>query len=159
MVVTTGRGTVVAAAPGTALVTGAAVAIRTPADYSVIAFGKEVVVAKSQDARKPSEAVVNDVLTLRGHGTTDVAGALQAAAIQLARSRAGLKIAVLLSDCRQTVDGDAVAAATALEELVIIAPSGDDEEARSLGARTGARIATVGGPSDVPRAIAEVLDR
>lgn len=143
----------------TSAVAAAAVAMRTPGDYSVIAFGKDAVVAKSQDGRKPSETVVNDVLTLRGHGTTDVAGALRAAAMQLSRSRAGRKITVLLSDCRQTVDGDVEAAAGGLDELVIIAPAGDDDEARSLGARTGARIAAVGGPSDVPRAIAEVLDR
>jgi len=143
----------------TSAVAAAAVAMRTPADYSVIAFGREVVVAKSQDAHKPSDAVVNDVLTLRGHGTTDVAAALHAAALQLSRSRAGRKIAVLLSDCRQTEDGDVEAAAGALDELVIIAPDGDDDEARALAGRIGARSATVSGPSDVPRAIAAVLDR
>ena len=103
--------------------------------------------------------VVTDVLALRGHGTTDLTGALFEAGRQLSRSRAGRKIAVLLSDCRQTEDGDVEAAAGALDELVIIAPDGDDDEARALAGRIGARSATVSGPSDVPRAIAAVLDR
>ena len=54
----------------------------------------------------PVEAVVDGVLALRGHGTTDLAGALAAAGQQLARSSAGRKITVLLSDCRATEPGD-----------------------------------------------------
>ena len=63
----------------------------------------------------------------------------------------------MLSDCRSTVDGDPVAAAKGLEELVIIAPEGDDEEAKAFAARTGARLVTVDGPSDVPEAITAAL--
>ena len=63
----------------TSAVAAAAVAWRSPEDYSVLAFGKDVVVAKSQDVYKDSERVVNDVLSLRGFGTTDLAGALQVA--------------------------------------------------------------------------------
>jgi Mg-chelatase subunit ChlD len=73
----------------TSAMAAAAVAWRNPADYSVIAFGKDVVVAKSQESAKGGEAVVNDVLALRGFGTTDLAGALRAAGEQLSRSRAG----------------------------------------------------------------------
>ena len=69
-------------------------------DYSVLAFGKNVVVAKGQQTPKPSDLVVNDVLSLRGFGTTDLAGALRVAGEQLARSRAGRKVTVVLSDCR-----------------------------------------------------------
>ena len=141
----------------TSAVAAAAVAWRSPADYSVLAFGKDVVVAKSQDVPKSAENVVSDVLTLRGFGTTDVAGALQAAALQLGRSRAGRRIAVLLSDCRATVAGDVETAARVLDELVIIAPAGDDDEAQKLAAAVGARITTVGGPSEIPEALAAVL--
>jgi Mg-chelatase subunit ChlD len=119
--------------------------------------GKDVVVAKSQDVPKSSDQVVNDVLTLRGFGTTDVAGALQAAHQQLSRSRAGRRITVLLSDCRSTVAGDVAAAARSLDELVILAPEGDDDEARKLATSVGARLATIAGPSDIPSALAQVL--
>lgn len=139
-------------------VAAAAVAWRCPSDYSVLAFGKDVVAAKSQDIEKSGERVVNDVLSLRGFGTTDLAGALRAAAQQLERSRAGRKITILLSDCRATVDGDPVAAAAGLSELLIIAPDGDDEEARAFARRTGAKLTTVSGPSAIADAIARILD-
>lgn len=142
----------------TAAVAAAAIACRTPDDYSVLAFAKDVVAAKSQDAPKPSERVVTDVLTLRGFGTTDVAGALRAAQEQLARSRAGRRMAVLLSDCRATVPGDTAAAARGLDELVIVAPAGDADEARALADAVGARFVTVSGPSDIPDALARALD-
>ena len=139
-------------------VAAAAVAWRSPADYSVLAFGKDVVAAKSQDVAKEGERVVNDVLSLRGFGTTDLAGALQAAAEQLSRSRAGRKVTILLSDCRATVDGDPVAAAAQAGELVVIAPEGDSDEAEAFARRTGARLTTISGPSQVAEAIAAVLE-
>lgn len=142
----------------TSAVTASAVAWRSPDDYSVLSFGKDVVAAKSQDQRKPNEAVVDAVLALRGFGTTDVAGALTAAAEQLRRSSAGRKIAVLLSDCRATEPGDAVAAAAGLDELVIVAPDGDSDEAEGLARRTGARFTTVAGPSTAAEALSAVLD-
>ena len=142
----------------TSAVAAAAVASRNPEDYSVIAFGKDVIVAKSQDVPKSPEKVVNDVLTLRGHGTTDVAGALAVARQQLERSRAGRKVAVLLSDCRATVEGNVEAAAGAVDELVIIAPEGDHDEAKVLAGRVGARLVTVSGPSEIPEVLARALE-
>jgi hypothetical protein len=142
----------------TAAVTASAVAFRAPDDYSVLSFGKDVVAAKSQDATKSSEEVVDAVLALRGFGTTDITGALRAAAEQLSRSRAGRKITVLLSDCRATVPGDAVAAASMLDELVVVAPETDSEDAFAFGIRTGARVTTVTGPSDAPASLARVFD-
>lgn len=142
----------------TAAVSAASVAWRAPGDYSVLSFGKEVVAAKSQDITKSNEAVVDAVLALRGFGTTDIAGALRAAADQLSRSTAGRKVAILLSDCRATVDGNAVAAAAGLDELVIVAPESDDEEAQELARETGARITTVSGPSEAADALTRVLD-
>ncbi len=142
----------------TAAVTAAAVAWRAPDDYSVLTFGKDVVAAKSQDVVKPGEAVVDAVLALRGFGTTDRAAAVMAAGDQLSRSAAGRKITILLSDCRATAPGDPVVAAALLDELVIVAPDGDDEEALLYAALTGARITTVAGPSDAAAALARVLD-
>ena len=150
----------------TSAVAAAAVAWRAPSDYSVLSFGKDVVAAKSHDATKSSEAVVDAVLALRGFGTTDVVRALDAATEQLSRSRAGRKIAVLLSDCRATAHGSGegesiaqvVAAARRVDELVIIAPEGDAETAEQLAAAAGCKITTVSGPSDAAAALARVLD-
>lgn len=139
-------------------VAASAVAWRAPDDYSVLTFGKDVVAAKSQDVARSNEMVVDSVLALRGFGTTDVAGALMAARDQLGRSTAGRKVTVLLSDCRATVDGDAAAAARGLDELVIVAPESDDDEAQELAAAVGAKITTVAGPSDAAAALTRVLD-
>lgn len=143
----------------TAAIASAAVAMRTPRDYSVLAFGGDVVAVKSQGADRSSERVVTDVLSLRGHGTTDLAGALRAAGEQLSRSAAARKITILLSDCRATVEGDVHGAASALPELVIVAPEQDCDEAVRLAGECAARIATVSGPSHVVEALAAVLER
>lgn len=143
----------------TSALAAAAVALRQPDDYSVLAFGRDVIVAKSQDVDRRGEDVVNSVLSLRGFGTTDLAGALRAAAEQLSRSRAGRKVVVLLSDCRATEPGDVVAVARSLEELCVIAPEGDDAEAKVLALSVGARLATIAEPSEVPAALSSVLER
>jgi Mg-chelatase subunit ChlD len=142
----------------TSAVAAAAIATREPTDYSVLAFSRDVVVAKSQDSYKPGNEVVNSVLTLRGFGTTDIAQALEAAQMQLSRSRAARKIVVLLSDCRSNEPGDIDAAARTIEELVVIAPADDDVEARAFAHRVGARVTSVTGPTDIPGALAQVLD-
>ena len=150
----------------TSAVAAASIAWRSPEDYSVLSFSKDVVAAKSQDLHKSNEAVVDAVLALRGFGTTDVAAALTAAREQLARSRAARKITILLSDCRATAhgSGDAesmvgvAAAARQVDELVIIAPADDADAAQELAAASGSRITTVSGPSDAAAALARVLD-
>lgn len=142
----------------TAAVAASSVAWRSPDDYSVLSFGKDVIAAKSQDIAKSNERVIDAVLALRGFGTTDVAGALTAAAEQLSRSRAGRKIVVLLSDCRATAPGDVVGAARRLDELVIVAPESDDAEALVLASTVGCRVTSVTGPSDAVAALSRVLD-
>ena len=142
----------------TSAVAAAAVSWRAPADYSVLSFGRDVVAVKSQDRSRAVEEVVDAVLALRGFGTTDVAAALEAAVDQLARSRAGRRITLLLSDCRATEPGDVTTAAAGLDELVIIAPDGDSAEAVELARAVGARVTTVTGPSHVADAIAAVLE-
>jgi len=143
----------------TAAIAAAAVAARGPKSYSVLAFGKDIVAVKSQDGDKPNEQVVTDLLSLRGHGTTNLAGALRAASQQLSRATAARKIAILLSDCRPTVDGDVLGAAASIPELVVVAPDQDSAEAVTFARRCGARITTVGGPSQIAQALASVLER
>lgn len=141
----------------TAAVAAAAAYWRAPADTSVVAFDDEGVVLASQGSVRDPEDVVTDVLRLRGHGTTDLAFALRAAASQLERSRANRRITVLLSDCRETAGGDPSTAAAALDELLILAPADDADQARSLADRAGARLVTVSGPAQVADALLGAL--
>lgn len=142
----------------TAAVAAAAVVLRAGADCSVVAFAQDAVVLRSQGSDRPAELVVADLLTLAGHGTTDVALALRAAGAQLARSTATRKVALLLSDCRATSGGDPAVAVGAVDELVILAPGDDVDDAAALAGATGSRWAPLGSVTDVPAAVGAVLD-
>lgn len=141
-----------------AALAAAVVALRAPADHSVVAFSAEVLVLKAQDEPRPVERVVDDLLTLRGHGTTDLALALRTAGRQLARSPAVRRTTLLLTDGRSTAGGDPLPAARRLDELVVVAPQDDAEQARALAVAAGARFEVLHGPSDVPRALRVLVD-
>ena len=140
-----------------AAVAAAACALRAPQQWSALAFGDQVVAIKSADRDRPASAVVDDILRLRGYGTTHLAAALDAARAQLERCTARRRVAVLLSDCRATAGGDPVAAARRLDELCVIAPAGDAADAESFAAAAGARFAVIAGPRSIPDAVATVL--
>ena len=141
----------------TATLAAAAVALRAPTACSVVAFAHDAIVVGAQGAQRDPEALVGDLLRLRGFGVTDVSLALRAAAAQLDRSSAPRRLTVLLSDCRCTSGGDPVPAASALDELAIIAPEGDSDDARALADAVGARFATVGGPTSIIEALGRAL--
>lgn len=140
-----------------AAVAAAACALRAPQQWSALAFGDRVVAIKSADRDRSALAVVDDVLRLRGYGTTDLAAALDAARVQLARCTARRRVAVLLSDCRATAGGDPVTAARRLDELCVIAPAGDSADAEAFAAAAGARFAAIAGPRSIPDAVTTVL--
>ncbi len=140
-----------------AAVAAAACALRAPREWATLVFSDRVLAVSSLDRPRPAARVVDDLLRLRGHGTTDLAAALTAAGDQLARATARRRITVVLSDARANTGADPVAAARALDELVWLAPAEDADEARELASATGARLATLAGPSDVARALAAAL--
>lgn len=142
----------------TAALFAASVAARQPDDYSVVMFSNETVAVKSQEATMPTEKVIDAVLALRGHGTTDLASALRAAGEQLGRSRASRKVTILLSDCRSTSPEGTEQVAGSLDELFVVAPLGDEEEARRFAESVGARFVTIDGPSEVPAAFAQLME-
>ena len=63
-----------------------------------------------------------------------------------------------VAEATPTEPGDVHAAADGLEELVIISPEGDSDDAVLLAAATGARHTTVAGPSDAADALIAALD-
>jgi Mg-chelatase subunit ChlD len=140
-----------------AAVAAAAVVQRAPRDCSVVCFSERAVVVKSQEVQRDIDAVVDEVLRLRGHGVTDVGLALRTAARQLGRSDAGRRIAVLLSDCRATTGGDPLPHVEGIDELAVIAPAGDTADAEALADALGARWTTIQGPMSAAEAINRVL--
>jgi Mg-chelatase subunit ChlD len=141
----------------TAALAAAACTLRAPADSAVLAFAREVQVLQPLGSSRYAGSVVDTVLRLRGHGTTALASALRAATDQLAQSRAGRRVTVLLSDCRATDGEDAVPAARGCEELLVLAPADDGDAALELGAATGARVALLPGAAALPGLLADLL--
>lgn len=143
----------------TAAVAASAVALRSAADFSVVAFAEDAVVVKAQHDRRPVSEVVDVLLALRGHGPTDLALGLRAARLQLARSAAVRRVVIVLSDCRSTAGADPVAEAELASELAVMAPDDDASDARLLAAAVGAAMTTVAGPSAVAEAFAVLFER
>ncbi|MCD9624417.1 vWA domain-containing protein [Rhabdothermincola salaria] len=141
----------------TAAIAAAATVLRAPTDSSVLAFSDRVIVVAPQGSLRPVDAVVDDLLCLRGHGPTDLALALRAARHQLERSDARRRVAVVLSDARPTAGGDPARDAAALDELVIVAPADDHADARDLAEAVGARWLTLTGPSAVPQVMTDAF--
>ncbi len=136
-----------------AAVAAATVAWRAPLDHSVVAFAGDAIVLKSQDVPRDVEEVVDDLLALKGYGTTNLSLALRVAREQLERSPARRKVVILLSDGRPTAGTDPVVEARRLEQLHVVAPLGDAEDARALARAGGGRCVELAGPSRVPEAL------
>ena len=144
-----------------AALAAAAVALRAPAFHAVIAFSgtAEVVRSMVTSAHASANGVVDAVLSLKGHGTTNVSDGLRAAITEHEAARCGRHLTVLLSDCRDRAIDEAVPFARSLEELVIVSPADDIADAQRFADVAGAALVGVEGPHDVARALDEVLSR
>ena len=105
----------------------------------VIAFATDTMILRDPRDEVPSERVVDDLLSLRGHGTTDLARALRAAAAQLEHVPPGGRTALLMSDCLHTKGADPLGPAGTLDGLHVLGTSADPEsvEAGKALARRG----------------------
>jgi magnesium chelatase subunit D len=115
--------------PGVAMAAVAAAAVVLAAGDrlapSVIAFSGDVRVLQPQGIRRPPAELVGDLIGLRGHGVTDLARALRAAAAQLARADGDERTVVLLSDGLRTAGPDPAAALSGIDRLHVLSPAGE----------------------------------
>jgi magnesium chelatase subunit D len=130
-------------------------------DPAVVAFGRHATVLRPVGtARRPGE-LVGELIGLRGHGMTDLAGGLRAAARELAgTARDGERVAVLLSDCLRTTGGDPVAALAGIDRLHVLCPLPGPESERAaaaLAGRRGGLSQPVHGLADVTPALTRAL--
>jgi magnesium chelatase subunit D len=126
-------------------------------DTGALAFSGQVTVLQPPGARQQPDAIVGRLLGLRGHGVTDVAGALRSAAGLLAPGGPAERCAVLLSDCLSTAGGDPATALAGIDRLDVLCPlpAGTDPDPASLAA--AGRLARLGGGIMVPvRTLTEV---
>jgi magnesium chelatase subunit D len=134
-------------------------------DVGALAFSGTVTVLQPPGTRQPPEQVVGRLLGLRGHGLTDVAAALRAAAAGLSGVRAGHRGVVLLSDCLSTAGGDPADALSGIDRLDVLYPVPGGREADPSSAAAADRLARVGGGicsqvrtlSDIPSALTLLL--
>ena len=150
-------GSMTGARLATAALAAAACALRAPREHAVVTFARQVDVLRPLHDERPPDRVVDELLRLRGHGATALAGALREASDQLRRSRAVRRVTVLLSDCRATDGEDPVPAARTTDELLVLVPVDDPDAAAELVRMAGGRWATVSGAADVPAALTELL--
>ena len=101
------------------------------ASVSVIAFAKDALVLQNQGETRPPAALVDDLLSLRGKGRTDLALALRTASTQLNRRPGAERRVIVLSDCRPTAGTDPLAALTGLDRVDVLGSSDDPESVRS----------------------------
>ena len=141
-----------------AALTAAACSWRAPEEFAVVSFDRTATVRRGLHQPQPPELLVDQLLALRGHGVTGLSAAMRAAADQLVAARSSRRLTVLLSDCRATDDQDPVPAAAALDELLILAPADDADDAVALAAATGARVETMASAADAPAALGRLLD-
>lgn len=141
----------------TAAVAAAACASLAPRENAVITFAARVDVLKPMNVRRPASETVASILSLRGHGTTSLAAALEEARSQLMKAGARRKVALLLSDCRATEESESMSAAANLQELIILAPSDDVAAAEQLARVSAAAWAPVQSVLDVPRLLNRLM--
>ena len=126
-----------------AMAAAAVVLTRTEsASTSVIAFAADAVVLQAQGEVRRPEAVVDELLSLRGKGRTDLALALRTAAAQLRREPASERLAIVLSDCRATAGSDPLAAVAGLDRVHVLGTSDEPDSVaagRALAARARGR--------------------
>ncbi len=106
---------------------------------SVVAFASEPLILLAHDSLRPAAAVIDDLLSLRGHGRTDLARALRVAIEQLDHVPPGGRTAILLSDALATKGADPLPAAGLLDCLNVLGTSAtpDSVDAGRALARRG----------------------
>jgi magnesium chelatase subunit D len=127
---------------------------------AVVSFSGDTTVLHAQGRPGVPGQVVGDLLALRGHGVTDLAAALRAAAAQLAAVSADERVVLLLSDCLRTAGGDPARALAGISRLHVLCPlpTAEAERAASALARRGHGLSQpVRTLADVAPALTRVL--
>jgi magnesium chelatase subunit D len=126
-------------------------------DTGALAFSGSVTVLQPPGRREQPEQTVRRLLALRGHGLTDLAGALRAAAAQLAGLTSAERCVVLLSDCLSTTGADPATALAGIDRLDVLCPQPAGREPDPESLQAADRLARLGGGVSQPvRTLAEI---
>lgn len=149
---------------GVAIAAVAAAAVVLAADErlstSVVSFAGGVTELQALGRRVPAEEMVGRLVGLRGHGMTDLAGALRAARLQLAPAVVDERVVVLLSDCLHTAGAPPETALAGIDRLHVLCPLPTDQAeraARALAARGAGRAEMVRTVAETGPALTRLL--
>ncbi len=151
-----GLGVAIAAVAAAGVVLAADERLQT----SVLTFADDVAVLQALGRHRAAEDVVLELVGLRGHGKTDLAGALRGARRQLAPATADERVVVLLSDCLATSGEPAETALAGIDRLHVLCPLPTAEAldaARLLAARGGGTMEPVRSLTDLGPALTRLL--
>ena len=126
-------------------------------DTGALAFSDSATVLQPPGRRQQPDQTVGRLLGLRGHGMTDLAAGLRAAAGQLASLASAERCVILLSDCLGTTGGDPATALGGIDRLDVLCPLplGREPDPESLPAAE--RLARLGGGISQPvRTVTEI---
>ena len=115
---------------------------------------------QEQGRPRSVDAVLGDVLTLRGRGVTNVGLALRGARRQLGRSGARERVAVLLSDAMATEGDDPLTALRGIDRLHVLGTSDEPislDAGRLLARRGNGRHRCCTSVAEIPSAITSLL--
>jgi magnesium chelatase subunit D len=126
-------------------------------DTGALVFSGSVTVLQPPGMRQQPEETVRRLLALRGHGMTDLAAGLRAAAGQLAGGASAERCVVLLSDCLSTAGADPVTALAGIDRLDVLCPQPPGREPDPDSLLAAERLARLGGGISQPvRTLAEI---
>ena len=126
----------------------------------IAAFSGGVSVLQPAGRRRPPAELVGDLLALRGHGLTDLAAGLRAAAAQLSGAPAADRVVILLSDCLPTAGGDPARALAGIDRLHVMYPVpavAGGKAAEALARSGGGLSQPLRRVADVPAALTRAL--
>lgn len=141
-----------------AAISTAALAMRIPTDFSVIAVADKALVLKQQGSTRPVDAVIDDLFGLRSYGWTNLALGLTAARLQLARSSAPRKMCLLLTDGQANKGADPAKEAGRLDLVHVVVPGPPNDSVREIAAAGRGRVVSFAGLADAPRVISGLLN-
>jgi Mg-chelatase subunit ChlD len=129
-------------------------------DYAVVMFWRDAAVLKSLRQTRPLPALLDDVLSLRARGLTNIRLGLEVGLRELGRSAATEKAGILFTDALHNL-GDApepVALRYPRLHVVGTSPAPDRVTAcRALAARGGGTCTVIESIDDIPAAISRCL--
>jgi Mg-chelatase subunit ChlD len=129
-------------------------------ETSVLTFSDRVDVLQRQGQRRAAEDLVGHLVSLRGHGVTDLAAALRSARQELLGAVADERIVVLLSDCLHTSGDAPESALVGIDRLDVLYPlptAEAEEAARALAGRGGGTALPVRTLTDIGPALTRLL--